>query len=76
MELNLKEGIYRMEIRDEQVYMLLDAGSGSNLKPGFVLETFFDSLGIELPAYPFRIKRIDTYKRNEENRLVPLIPRA
>ena len=75
-ELNLKEGIYRLEIRDEQVYMLLDAGSGSNIKPGFVLETFFDSLGIELPAYPFRIKRIDTYKRNEENRLVPLIPRA
>ncbi|MGN0387474.1 MAG: TIGR03936 family radical SAM-associated protein [Suilimivivens sp.] len=75
-ELNLKEGIYRLEIRDEQVYMLLDAGSGSNMKPGFVLETFFDSLGIELPAFPFRIKRIDTYKRNEENRLVPLIVRA
>ncbi|MGN0377484.1 MAG: TIGR03936 family radical SAM-associated protein [Suilimivivens sp.] len=75
-ELNLKEGIYKLEIRDESVYLLLDAGSGSNIKPGFVLETFFDTLGIELPEFPFRVKRIDTYKKSEENRFVPLIARA
>lgn len=72
-ELDLKEGIYKMEIRDDNVYLLLDAGSGSNIKPGFVLETFFGTLGIELPAFPFRVRRLDTYKKDEEGKLVPLI---
>lgn len=71
-ELDLKEGIYRLEVRGDQVYLLLDAGSGSNVKPGFVLETFLGSLGVKLPAYPFGIKRIDTYKK-VENKFVPLI---
>ncbi|MGN1180308.1 MAG: TIGR03936 family radical SAM-associated protein [Suilimivivens sp.] len=75
-ELDLKEGIYKLEIRDESVYLLLDAGSGSNIKPGFVLETFFDTLGIELPEFPFRIRRLDTYKKKEENRFEPLIAKA
>lgn len=72
-EIDLKEGIYKLEIREEQIYLLLDAGSGSNLKPGFVLETFFGSVGVSLPELPFQVRRLDTYKRNEKNELVPLI---
>ena len=64
-ELDLKAGIYQLEIRDSSVYMLLDAGSGSNLKPGFVLETFFETLNITLPEFPFRVHRLETYKREE-----------
>lgn len=73
-EINLKEGIYRLEIREEGVYMLLDAGSGSNIKPGFVMEVFFNKMGVALPEYPFRIHRIETYKRKENGDLEPLIP--
>ncbi|MDE6202303.1 MAG: DUF2344 domain-containing protein, partial [Lachnospiraceae bacterium] len=72
-EIDLKEGVYRLEVRGEDVYMLVDAGSGSNIKPGFVLETFFEKSGVSLPEYPFRIHRLDTYKREENGRLAPLI---
>ncbi len=74
-EIDLKEGIYKLEIRENSIYMLLDAGSGSNIKPGFVLETFFKTIGAELPEFPFRIRRLDTYKKNEEGKLLPLIAR-
>lgn len=73
-EIDLKETIYQLEIREDQVYMLLDAGSGSNMKPGFVLETFCTAENIFLPEYPFRVRRLETYKRTGEGKLVPLIP--
>ena len=73
-EIDLKETIYQLEIRKDQVYMLLDAGSGSNMKPGFVLETFCTAENISLSEYPFRVRRLETYKRTGEGRLVPLIP--
>lgn len=73
-EIDLKETIYQLEIREDQVYMLLDAGSGSNMKPGFVLETFCTAENISLPEYPFGVRRLETYKRTREGRLVPLIP--
>lgn len=73
-EMDLKAGIYRLEIRENSVYLLVDAGSGSNLKPGFVLETFFQSISVDLPEFPFRIRRLETYKRNEQGDLQPLIP--
>ncbi|MDE7332179.1 MAG: TIGR03936 family radical SAM-associated protein [Lachnospiraceae bacterium] len=72
-EIDLKEGVYLLEVRGEDVYMLVDAGSGSNIKPGFVLETFFEKSGVSLPEYPFRIHRLETYKREENGRLAPLI---
>lgn len=72
-ELDLKKGIYQLEIRDEGVYMLLDAGSGSNIKPGFVLETFFESIKTTLPDFPLRVHRLETYKREEDGSLMPLI---
>lgn len=72
-ELDLKAGIYQLKVRDNSVYMLLDAGSGSNLKPGFVLETFFETTKTILPEFPFRIHRLETYKREEDGSLMPLI---
>lgn len=72
-EIDLKESVYHLEIRGEDVYMLLDAGSGSNIKPGFVLETFFEKSGVILPEYPFKVHRIETYKRKENGLLAPLI---
>lgn len=74
-EIDLKEGIYQLEIREKNVYMLLDAGSGSNIKPGFVMETFFDSIGVSLPEFPFRVRRLETYKKDDSGNLKPLISR-
>ena len=72
-EIDLKEGIYALEIRGEQVYLLLDAGSGSNIKPGFVLETFLESIGVSVPEFAFQIYRLETYKRTKKGKLLPLI---
>lgn len=73
-EIDLKEGIFQLEIRDNSVYLLVDAGSGSNIKPGFVLETFFASMGVSLPAFGLMVRRLETYKREDSGALVPLIP--
>lgn len=72
-EIDLKEGIYALEIRDDKVYMLLDAGSGSNIKPGFVLEVFLAGNGVDLTEFPFRVRRLETYKRDTKGNLQPLI---
>ncbi len=71
-EIDLKQGIYQLEIHGDSVYMLVDAGSGSNIKPEFVMETFFGQMGTELPEYPFRVHRVETYKRLKNGNLVPL----
>lgn len=73
-ELDLKEGIYKLQIRDDGIFMQLDAGSGSNVKPAFVLEHFFSSIHVELPEFPFKIRRLETYKRSKKGKLLPLIP--
>ncbi len=86
-EINLKESIYDLSIKkgagkstedawEDGVYMLLNASSGGNIKPAFVLECFFDSISYRLPEFALMIHRVDTYKNigTEENRkLVPLI---
>ncbi|MGN0365128.1 MAG: TIGR03936 family radical SAM-associated protein [Suilimivivens sp.] len=72
-EIDLKEGIYQLEIKEDAVYLLLDAGSGSNIKPGFVLETFFNMISFTLPEFPFHVHRIETYKRKVDGSLSALI---
>ena len=72
-EMDLKEGIYKFQIREDGIFMQLDAGSGSNIKPSFVLENFFESINVELPEFPFRVRRLETYKRSKKGKLLPLI---
>ena len=72
-EIDLKEGIYKLQIREDGIFMQLDAGSGSNIKPGFVLEHFFNTIGVELPEFPFRVRRLETYRRTKKGKLMPLI---
>lgn len=73
-EMDLKEGIFGLELKEDNIYLLLDAGSGSNIKPGFVLETFFNHMGVTLPDFGLMVRRLETYKREESGALVPLIP--
>lgn len=72
-EIDLKEGIYKLQIRDDGIFMQLDAGSGSNVKPGFVLEHFFSTIDVQLPEFPFRVRRLETYRRTKKGKLMPLI---
>lgn len=87
-EINLKESIYELEIRtgkpqkgresvpEQEIYMLLNAGSGENIKPAFVLDTFFQTISFELPPFSLLIHRLETMQNigtQEEQRLVPLL---
>lgn len=81
-EIDLKEGIYELAVKDDDsVYLLVRAGSEENIKPDFVLETFFESIrgefspDWELAPYSMQIHRIETYQYagEKEKLLVPLI---
>ncbi len=87
-EIDLKESIYELKVIEiaedirmsnrqyKGIYLLLNASSGGNIKPSFVLETFFNSIGYELPPFGLLVHRIDTYKNvgtESERELVPLI---
>lgn len=72
-EIDIKDGIYKLQIREDGIFMQLDAGSGSNLKPSFILENFFQSIHVDLPEFSFKIRRLETYKRSKKGKLLPLI---
>lgn len=87
-EIDLKESIYGLEIRqgclhkgldkapETEIYFLLDASSGGNIKPSFVLESFFKTISFKLPPFALMVHRVETYQNagtEEERRLVPLI---
>lgn len=73
-EMDLKEGIFGLRLDGNGIYLLLDAGSGSNIRPGFVMETFFAFLEVPFWKYGISVRRLETYQRNENGELVPLIP--
>lgn len=78
-EIDLKESIYQLEIRKipeecallesaagpKGIYMLLNASSGGNIKPSFVIEAFLAAIGVTLPEYGLVVHRIETYKASE-----------
>ena len=86
-EVDLKDSIYELIIKtnafdknkdtlDDGVYLLLNASSGGNIKPAFVLESFFQTLDYQLPEFALMVHRVETYKNagtKEKRRLVPLI---
>ena len=82
-EINLKESIYELSVvscalgkadeeAKERIYMKLNASSGGNIKPGFVLESFCNFISYELPPFGYTVHRIETY-REREGEFVPLL---
>jgi radical SAM-linked protein len=49
-----------------KVYLQLDTGSASNLKPELVLEAFCEYLGVEYNKFAWQSHRIEVYTRNPE----------
>lgn len=87
-EINLKESVYELQIRpgslhkgldkapETEIYFLLNASSGGNIKPSFVLDSFFKSISYELAPFALLVHRVETYQNmgtGEERKLVPLI---
>ncbi len=49
-----------------KVYLQVDTGSASNLKPELVMEAFCEYLGVEYNKYAWQSHRIEVYTRNIE----------
>lgn len=75
MEIDLKPGIYELSIDEDSIYMLLDASSSGNIKPGMVMEAFLKENNDTLKENALLITREETYTNigsNETPNFVPL----
>ena len=60
-EVDIKPMIYKLEVRDESVYMQVATGSVENLKPELVMQALGSFLGIDLETVSFAHHRLDVY---------------
>lgn len=75
LEYDLKPHIYALEIKGKENFMLLDASSAGNIKPGMVLDAFMEEQGTSLEKYALLITRTDTFGNagtSEDPIFVPL----
>lgn len=70
--LDLKEGVHALRVQEQSVFMLIDTGSSSNLKPGMVMETLYSYYGKQPAEFDFLIHRTETYSRADDGSFVPL----
>lgn len=77
LEMDLKPGIFEFKSNEDgSLYLLVDASSSGNIKPGMVIEKFVNLYGESLAENALLITREETYtnlaKPNKKRRLVPL----
>lgn len=60
-ELDLKPLIYDFSVEGDVVHMCLCTGSVDNVKPELVFESFYQFLGMEMPAFALLIHRKEIY---------------
>lgn len=69
---DIKPGIYKLEMKDDGIYMLLASGSVLNLKPELVIEALCKYSGLVYNRYDYMVHRLETYM-GERNNLQSLI---
>ncbi len=75
LEIDLKPGIFTLEVKDDAIYMLLDASSSGNIKPGMVIDAFMQENQEILKENALLITREETYTNigtTEQPDFVPL----
>lgn len=70
---DIKKGIYKLELREDKIYMFLATGSEYNLKPESVIEALCNEAGVPYNKYDYQIHRIETYYKNEKGQLASLL---
>lgn len=73
-EVNLRQGIYQLEWRQDAFYMLVDASSGGNIKPIQVIEALLADCGEALQENALLITREDVYTNIGAQECPKLIP--
>lgn len=69
---NIKPGILDMNVKDNNIYMMLKTGSECNLKPELVMRALYDYAGLPEEYKSFHIHRLETYMYGTDGYLVPL----
>ena len=77
VELDLKQGIYEIEVdEDGSICMLVNASSSGNIKPTMIFEKFCEFVGIEIPHSTYQVTRLETYtdlaKEGQKHNFIPL----
>ena len=65
-EVDIKPMIYKMDVRDNKVYMFLATGSEQNLKPDLVMNAFLTFAG-ESEDTPLHYHRLEVFAKNPAN---------
>lgn len=73
-EVDIKPFLYAAEIREEELFLQLAAGSVKNTKPELVLEAFYHFCGKEFDPYALLIHRSEVYADTGEERERKLVP--
>ena len=60
-EVDIKPMIYKFEVRNDSVYMLVATGSVENLKPELVMQALCQYLGVDTENVAFAHHRLDVY---------------
>lgn len=74
-EVDIKPMIYKFEVRDDSVYMLVATGSVENLKPELVMQALCNFLNVDTESVSFGHHRLDVYANvgtEEEKKFVSL----
>lgn len=73
-EIDLKQGIFSMDLRGDALYMLLDASSAGNIKPQMVIEAFLSDNQDTLKENALLITREETYTNIGTPDMPKLVP--
>lgn len=74
-EVDIRSLIYKIERREDCIFMQVATGSARNLKPELVMEAFSSWAGMEFPEFAFLVHRLEVYADvglKEEQKLVSL----
>ncbi len=61
LEMDIRPGIFEWRLRGDALYLLVDASSSGNIKPGMVVEAFLQANGDTLQENALLIYREETY---------------
>lgn len=70
--LDLKEGIYEYTLKEDGIYLLVNASSSGNIKPVMIMEAYYAYLGKEPSEFDFVITREETYTKNGNGQFISL----
>lgn len=73
-EIDLKSYIYKIDTREDGIYMQIGAGSANNIKPDLIFHAFAEYAGIALDEFALKVKRLDLYADfgEEEHKFISL----